>query len=521
MASITLSKSKTLPEGKTWLAALMRSPERTVAALIVGFAACRLAIAATLGLGVDECYDIGVSHDFALSYFDHPPLSYWIAHLFMPLFGDGRALRVPFVIMFAGTTWLLYLLTRHLFGAAAGVWAVLALNLSAFFMLAGSWILPDGPLLLCLMAAAYVLARGLFPAGAPVSPWRTWLGVGFWFGLAGLSKYHAVLIALGLLLYLISTPERRKILLHPAPWAGAALALVMFTPVLIWNAEHHWVSFAYQGGRAGSQGGFPNIGQFLANLGGQFLWLAPWVFVPMVAAAYQALRHGSAAERSWFCLCLGAPTILLFTLVPLWGDRGLPHWQMPGWLMLFPVLGDRLAHEVLLRRRPRIWAIGSAVSLAVVAIVLIAHADTGFGRLLAPAVFAKGDPTLEALEWAPLRVELQKRGLLDNKNLFVISGSAIDIGKIDQALHDALPMQVFGESKQYAFRLDPKTLLGRDALIVGQRNRTVGMRRALAPYFDSIDELPPFAFGRSGMKEVDVRLLYGHVLKKPLPSRYE
>jgi hypothetical protein len=194
---------------------------------------------------------------------------------------------------------------------------------------------------------------------------------------------------------------------------------------------------------------------------------------------------------------------------------------MPGWLMLFPVLGDHLAREVLVRRRPRVWLVTSAVSLAVVAVVLIGHADTGFGRLLFPAVFAKGDPTLEAYEWTPLRDELQRRGLLDRPGLFVISGSPIDIGKIDQALHDALPMQVFGEAKQYAFRIDPKTLVGRDALIVGQRNRTIGLRQALAPYFDSIDELPPFSFGRSGMSEVDVRLLYGHALKKPLPSRYD
>jgi len=241
----------------------------------------------------------------------------------------------------------------------------------------------------------------------------------------------------------------------------------------------------------------------------------------MVVAAYEALRRGRQAERSWFCLCLGLPTILLFTLVPLWGDRGLPHWQMPGWLMLFPVLGDHFARDVLVRRRPRVWAAASAASVAVAAVVAIAHVNTGFARLLFPAVFAKGDPTLEAYEWAPLRGELQRRGLLDRPNLFVISASPIDIGKIDQALHDALPMQVFGEAKQYAFRIDPKTLVGRDALIIGQRNRTVGLRGALAPYFASIDELPPFAFGRSGMNEVELTLLYGHGLKQPLPSRYE
>lgn len=510
-----------VPKDKDWVGAAMRSPERAAVWLIVIFACVRLAVAATLGLGVDESYGISVAHDLDLSYFDHPPLSFWIAHFFMPLLGDGRALRLPFVAIFAGTTWLLFLLTRHLFGAAAGFWAVLALNFSVFFMLAGSWVLPDGPLLLCLLAAVYTLARGLFPAGKPVSPWLTWPLAGLWFGLAGLAKYHAVLIAAGLAFYLLSAPARRKILLHPAPWTGAAIALVMFAPVLIWNAEHHWVSFAYQGGRAGSYGGFPKIGQFFANLGGQFLWMGPWVFVPMAVAAWQALRRGRSADRSWYCLCLGMPTILLFTLVPLWGDRGLPHWQMPGWLMLFPVLGDHLAHEVLQRRRPRVWAYVSAASLAAVSVLLIAHAATGFGRLVFPAAFAKGDPTLEAYEWTPLRAELQRRGLLDHKGLFVVSASPIDIGKIDQALHVAMPMQVFGESKQYAFRIDPNTLVGRDALIIGRRDRMNGIRRALTPYFASIDELPPFAFGRSGMKEIEVRLLYGHGLKKPLPSPYQ
>jgi hypothetical protein len=113
---------------------------------------------------------------------------------------------------------------------------------------------------------------------------------------------------------------------------------------------------------------------------------------------------------------------------------------------------------------------------------------TGYGRLLFPAAFAKGDLTLESLEWTPLREELQKRGLLEKRELFVISGSPIDIGKIDQALADSMPMQVYGESKQYAFRYDPKLLVGRDALIVGRRGRMDGIDRSLA-------ELPSFAFG--------------------------
>lgn len=503
----------------TLLAGLSRAPERTVLALIAAFFVFHLILAASLGLGVDEAYGISVAHDLKLSYFDHPPLNYWIAHVFMPLFGDGRAARLPFIVMFASTTWALFLLTRQLFGAWAGVWAALALNLSAFFTLAGGWILPDGPLMFCLTAAAYTLSRAMFPAGAPPSPWRSWIAAGVWIGLAALSKYHAVLFVLGLFIYLVSVPARRAILRHPAPWVGGIIALALAAPVIVWNAEHHWVSIAFQSGRASAHG-FPKIGNLLANLGGQFLWMLPWIFVPMVIAAYGALRQGRAAERSWYCLCLAMPAIVIFTVVPLWGDRGLPHWQMPGWLMLFPVLGDHLARKAAVSTRPRTWAITSAAMLAVLAFLIVGHAATGYGRTLFPSLLGQRDPTLEALEWTPLRAELARRGLLGRKGLFVVSASWIDIGKIDQALHDELQTQVFGESKQYAFRYDPQTFVGRDALIIGRDDRMRGIKKALAPYFTSIEELPPFAFGREGKAEVTLRILYGHGLTRALPSPY-
>ena len=136
---------------------------RVVFSIILLFFAFRVVLSLALGLGVDESYDISVAHDLKLSYYDHPPLHYWITHFFMPLLGDGRAVRLPFNVLFIGTTWTLYLLTRQLFGAVAGFWAVLALNLSAFFTLAGGWVLPDGPLMFCLLAAAYMIARALFP----------------------------------------------------------------------------------------------------------------------------------------------------------------------------------------------------------------------------------------------------------------------------------------------------------------------------------------------------------------------
>jgi len=488
--------------------------------LIFAFLGFRLVLAATLGLGVDESYAIANARELSLSYFDHPPLHYWIAHAFMPLLGEGHALRLPFIILFAGSSWLLYLLTRRLFGAWPGVWAVLALNLSAFFTLsAGGWIVPDGLLIFFLLAAALTLANAFFPAAAPVSPWRTWTLAGICIGLGSLSKYQAVLFGFGLLLYLASTPGRRRVLLHPAPWAGALIALAMFSPVLIWNAQHGWVSFVYQGGRGVARGGL-HVGNALANAAGQAVWIFPWIFVPLAIAVWQALRAGRRQERSWYCLCLGLPTILFFTVIPLWGDRGLPHWPMSGWLMLYPILGAYLDGLAGKGAAPRRWAITSAALLIALSVIAVGHAETGYGKLLFPAAFRHGDPTLEAVEWTPLLTELKARGYLDRKDVFVVAPNWIDAGKIDQALGGALPVTVFGdltETKNFDFRYDPKSLVGRDALIIGHAI-TPDRKARLRPFFQSVEELPPLSFGRSGMREIELHIMLAKKLLVPFPS---
>ncbi len=496
------------------------SPTAAVFAIIAFFTIFRSIIASGLGIGVDEAYTISVAHDLNLSYFDHPPLQYWIVHFLMPLFGDGRAARLPFIALFAGSCWLLYRLTRLLFGAQAGVLAVLALNCSAVFSLAdGGWVLPDGPLIFALLAAAFVLARYFFHASenAP-SLWTTWLLAGFWIGLAGLSKYHVVLFVVGLLLYLVSMPTRRHILFHPAPWLGAVVALCVVAPVIVWNAQHDWVSVAFQFGRSYASIR-PRFGNFFANVGGQIIWLLPWIFVPLVIAAWHALRNGRNNERTWFCFCLALPIVATFTVIPIWGARGLPHWQMPGWLMLFPVLGDYLS-RVVHAKRVRRWGYTSAMLFVVLTSLLLGHTMTGYGRVLFPFAFAKGDPTLESFEWSQLRPELETRGLLRPEN-FIITNNWTFAAKIDLALKNAIQIVIFrGEHKQYDFRYDPKSVLGRDAIVIGRIDSISGIENGLRPYFASIEELPSFTIGRANMREIELRILVAHRLKTPLPPQF-
>ena len=96
------------------------------------------------------------------------------------------------------------------------------------------------------------------------------------------------------------------------------------------------------------------------------------------------------------------------------------------------------------------------------------------------------------------------RGLL-RPGLFVITTSWISAGKIAAALHDSLPVVIFGNNpRQFAFRYDPRALLGHHALVIGPAGSMNGIASGLRAYFTSMlarglqAALPDPAWRRSG-----------------------
>src|SRR5260370_6286797 len=112
-----------------------------------------------------------------------------------------------------------------------------------------------------------------------------WAAAGFCIGLAMLSKYSAVLVAGGAGLFALSKPEYRRWFLTPGPYLALAVAVVVFSPVVVWNWQHHWISFGFQGGRLGepdaeSRGLFPP--GLIGSLGRQFLAIGTRVRIPLL-----------------------------------------------------------------------------------------------------------------------------------------------------------------------------------------------------------------------------------------------
>lgn len=504
------------------------SPGQAVTFIIVLGTAFRLVLAGTIGLGVDESYVASVARVLSLSYFDHPPLHFWLIWLTAHLTGSEApiVLRLPFILLFAGTTWLMFRLGSVLFGAWAGVYAALLLNISPVFGFStGSWLLPDGPLMFCMLAAALLLARLSFSEERQYAI-LVWLGVGFWLGLGLLSKYHTIFLVLGYFFFVITSKPHRRMFLQAGPYLALLTAGLFFLPVLFWNYEHGWASFLFQSGRGAASGFYP--ARLLTNIAGQAVWVLPWIWLPLLFSLLGALAAGPAGSgieprqnRRWFLCCLALGPITLFTLATLWGAQGLFHWQAPGYLFVFPLLGETVAQA--LHRRSRLvkrWLEFSSVAFIAIILLLGSHTATGWMNSAFPGLFSGGDPSLEALDWRDVPPRLTEEGYSPSGATFVITGHWIDAGKLDYALGGRLPVLCLSDAPHhFAFMYHPSVFEGQDALIIG-RSHIIGDAAAYRPWFDSVTPLPPLAVTRGGRTEIELVAFYARNFHGNYPLPY-
>jgi hypothetical protein len=485
----------------------------------------RLLLAATvLDLGHSEAYYIAASRHLALSYFDHPPLSFWTAWAAMKVTGSDAVLvvRTPFIAMFAATTWLMFRFGALLFGETAGALAALLLNISPLFAISlGAWVQPDGPLILCSLAAAYCVAR-LAHGSEAEHPNLLWAHAGLWLGLALLSKYYAVLLPVGIALFALTSREHRRWFREPGPYIAGTIAIVLFSPVLIWNWQNDWVSFGFQGQRVVENRGV-HLRWLLDSILGQAALIGPWIWIPMLIACAHALRRGRADSKSWLALCIAAVPIVLFTLVALWVPTGGHyHWQATGYLMLFPLLGSivtqKLENRDIFAKR---WLFASTAAIFLIVGVIGAEAGTGWAHLLLRHSFRpEHDPTLKGLEWKELRTAAAVRGWLEQPRLFVVTSHRVDIGKVDIELGKFLPVVCLcPDPRDAAFGWDPQEFSGWNALIIGTQEHLPNVEREYGKYFRTIEALDAVDIYRGGVVVLHLLVYYArdYLGSYPLP----
>ncbi len=289
----------------------------------------RLVLAASVPLTPDEAYYWVWSRNLQPGYLDHPFMvalwiraSTWIAGN-TPL---GVRLLGPLSVL--PGSWALYHAARRLLPThpwpQSGFKAALVLNATLMLGLGSATMTPDTPLLFFITLFLYTLSRAIDPdqTSREALPW--WIGTGTLLGLAFDSKYTAVLIGLGLGGAVLTTSRLRR---QSGPWLAIPALFASMSPVILWNAHHHWASFVRQGGRAGDWHPARAV-QFVGELlGGQIGLATPFIFVLFAAGLWGCLKRNRLL--AWLAL---VPMIVFITHA--FGDRVQPNWPA----VIYPVL---------------------------------------------------------------------------------------------------------------------------------------------------------------------------------------
>ena len=256
--------------------------------------ALRLTYAGAIDLRTDEAYYWTWSKESALSFLDHPPMIAWFIRFGTAIFGDtGLGVRFAGIVAMLVTQLLLADIVRRVtHDVRAVVLAVLMPEAALYYGLLMAKVAPDVAMIPFAVAMLWALVR-LHESGDS----RWWLAAGVFGGLALISKFTVVMLLPAVAAFMLVPAWRRRWLFSPYPFAAALIAVAVFSPVLIWNAQHDWASFRFQFVRAVAthELSLRTVGDYIGlQFGLVGFVLLPVVLFGVSLTAWRGYRRGDA-----------------------------------------------------------------------------------------------------------------------------------------------------------------------------------------------------------------------------------
>lgn len=360
---------------------------RIALAILAVLFAARLAFAGLIPLAFDEAYYWTWSKHLAGGYLDHPPAVALLIRLGVTLAGDTQfGIRLGVILAGIAATWAVWRSADVLFGdARAGPASAVLFNLT--LLVGGAMFLatPDAPL---LVASAFVLLclAELAVTRRPI--W--WIALGAAIGCALVSKYSALFFGAGIAAWLLPSARQRAWLATPWPYLGALAALGLFAPVLAWNADHGWVSFVKQFGRARVEEWSPHyLPEFI---GVQLMLITPPIALLAIAGCVRLWREREG-RIGGVLAALTVPFFIYFALHAL-HSRVEGNWLAP----VYPAVALLAAAGAYAGSWGRGWGgtvrVAGALAVPVgVALIAAVYVQAAFGV----AAFGWSDPTARQL----------------------------------------------------------------------------------------------------------------------------
>jgi hypothetical protein len=371
-------------------------------------------------LSEDEAYQWLWSKHLALSYYSKPPMIAYAQFLGTSICGD-TVLGVRFLspVLAAILGFLLLRFFAREVSARTGFFLLLIL-LATPLVAVGSTMLTVDPLSVFFWTLAMLAGWRAIRDDATI---RDWLWVGLWTGLGLLSKYTALLQWISWAVLFALWPPARKQLRRPGPYLALLICLLCAVPVLVWNAQHDWITLkhvAADNAKLGEPWHF-TLRHFFEFLGGELGLLNPVFFVAIWVAAIGFWCQHAKDLRMVFFFSMGAPLFVIYLLFSFHSKVQL-NWIAPAIVPLLCLM--TVCGEANLRRGARYvlrWLVlGLVLGLALVTVL---HDTNLIAKATGKPLPMKLDPLRRVRGWTEVaRVvgEARERLLAEGKPVFII-----------------------------------------------------------------------------------------------------
>ena len=283
------------------------------------------------------------------SYYDHPPMVAWLMALVTWIGGDTEFfVRLGGFLCTVMTDFLLYGTVKTLYPKQHNLpWEALFVSNLTLLHAGGSIVqTPDTPQLLFWALALYSGAKVVMGGKA-----RWWYVIGVGFGLGLLSKYSMVLLVPCLFAFLLLSRPHRHWLYRKEPYLAALLGLLIFSPVVWWNWQHHWVSFTFQLNQGFVPRADDTVKKLLDYIGGQAGLFTPLLFGAFIFYSLWGCYHARTHERPeyLYLALLSWPILLFFGLSTLLGASAEANWPaatyVAGGVLMWVVYRRHFSHR--------------------------------------------------------------------------------------------------------------------------------------------------------------------------------
>ncbi|MBI3354380.1 MAG: glycosyltransferase family 39 protein [Nitrospirae bacterium] len=390
----------------------------------------------SLNLSEDEAHYWEWSRNLDLSYYSKGPMVAYIIFIFTGILGNTElGVRFGAIAVSLGMNLITYLFVSDIFDDRKAFYSVILMNIIPLFAAGAILFTIDPPYFFFWCLAIF------FTYKAINYDKRWWYAVGIAIGMGLLTKYTMAMFIPLLFAFLLLSRAGSHWVARKEPYLAVVIGLIFFTPVILWNIQHDWVSFRHVAGQAGlSDEGVWNFTEsamnFVEFIGIQIGIITPVIFAGMVYAGYKSVK-GFIRERRGlpnffaagshqktisgddylFLIIFSIPVLLFFLLYSLY-SKVQGNWAVTAYFTGL-IMTVAVFDEIYKRGKGKFLKTG--IILAFIIPILATIIGHSADLLRSSGLTIKHDPTARLKGWDELGNEIGKINNSMNKNTFIFS----------------------------------------------------------------------------------------------------